>query len=123
MQGAVVQHESLAANAGANFLLLQEQKRRKGQDQRHPSTVSTQTFTSAGGKSASIEIYQLATAQSKRFTKTFLPFSYLHAFLGRGNRDCPLKNLPSELTRGILAAPGEHAVKPSHPCIHHQQVE
>lgn len=40
MKRAVVQHESLAANTRANFLLLQEQKRRNRQDNRQSSTAS-----------------------------------------------------------------------------------
>lgn len=51
MERAAVQHESLAANTAANFLLLQEQKGTNGQDTRQPSAAAVfiPTFTSPGG--------------------------------------------------------------------------
>lgn len=57
MKRAGVQHESLAANTRANFLLLQEQKRRERQDNRAPSAASLfiQTFILLGGGTLKIK--------------------------------------------------------------------
>lgn len=71
MKRAAVQQESLAANTAANFLLLQEQKGRKGQDKRQPSAAAIfiQTLTSPGGKILRNDLYQRVLEGQTRATK------------------------------------------------------